>query len=106
MMIRKGTSGGSRAVSIMGLSLLICLLCGLVACSRYIDFPSFDGSSEIRAYLPDPYPITDAHHYSYNNFMDNWELYRFSTTPEAIIFLESELHLESRGMVHDFPLII
>src|ERR1051326_8582761 len=99
MAICKGTFAGSRVLSIFGLSLLICLLCGLTAYSRYIDFPSFDASSEIRAYLPEPYPLTDAHHYSYNNFMDNWELYRFSTTPEAIKFLASELHLQSQGMV-------
>jgi len=102
----KGTFVGSRALSVIGISVLLCLLCGLVVYSRYIDFPSFDGSPEIRAYLPETYPITDAHHYSFNNFMDNWELYRFSTTPEAIIFLASELHLESQGMVHEFPLII
>ena len=106
MAIRKGTFAGSRALAILGPGLLICLACGLLAYSRYIDFPSFDGSPAIRAYLPDTYSINDAHHYSYNNFMDNWELYRFSTTPEAINFLVSELRLESQGMVHEFPLII
>ena len=98
--------GRGPALSIIGLGLFVCVGCGLAAYSRYIDFPSFDGSSEIRTYLPETYPITDAHHYSFNNFMDNWELYRFSTTPEAIIFLASELHLESQGVVHEFPLII
>ena len=107
MAIRNGSFVNHRRTQfIIGLSFLICLLCGLVAYSRYIDFPSFDAYSEIRAYLPEPYPLTAAHHYLYNNFMDNWELYRFSTTPEAILFLASELHLESQGMVHEFPLII
>jgi hypothetical protein len=82
------------------------LLCGILTYSRYIDFPPFDDSQEVRAYLPDKYPIKDAHHYTYNNFMDNWELYRFSTTSEAIIYLASELNLESQGFVHEFPLII
>jgi len=95
-----------RIPYVFGLSLFTCLLCGVLAYSRYIDFPSFDGSSEVRAYLPEKYPITEVHHYTYNNFMDNWELYRFSTTPEAIAFLASRLHLESRGMVYEFPLII
>lgn len=106
MAIRTGTFVGRRALPVIGLSLFICLLCGLVAYSRYIDFPSFDGSSDLRVYLPEKYPITDAHHYLYNNFMDNWELYQFSTTPEAIAFLASDLNLESQGRVYEFPLII
>ena len=107
MAIHKRPLIGNRNIpSIIGLGVFTCLLCGLLAYSRYIDFPSLDGSSEIRAYLPDTYPIRDAHHYSYHNFMDNWELYRFSTTLESIHFTVSELHLESQGMVHEFPLII
>jgi hypothetical protein len=38
--------------------------------------------------------------------MDTWELYRFTTTPEAVAFLATELSLESKGTVNNFPLII
>ena len=95
----------NRLIPALGLIILACFFCGVFGYSRYIDFPSFDASTEVRAYLPEEYPVEDAHHYSYHNFMDNWELYRFSTSPEAIAFLASELNLESQGPVHEFPLI-
>jgi hypothetical protein len=60
----------------------------------------------VRAYLPDQYPVSDAHHYTYRNFMDTWELYRFSASPEAISFLAGELNLEEPVPVQKFPLIV
>jgi hypothetical protein len=100
------STGIRRSRLVLGLSLFACLLCGVISYSRYIDFPSFGSSGKVRTYLPEQYPVEDAYHYSYHNFMDNWELYRFSTTPEAIAFLASDLNLESQGLVHKFPMII
>jgi hypothetical protein len=38
--------------------------------------------------------------------MDTWELYRFSTSSDAVAYLVNKLNLESKGMVHTFDLII
>lgn len=81
-------------------------LCGAAIYSRHVDWPSLGGSSRVRAYIPGPYPIGDAHHYTYRNFMDTWELYRFTTTPEAIAYLADELNLSAPATVRRFPLII
>jgi hypothetical protein len=90
----------------LGLILLVCLICGGLTYSRYIDWPSFGAKGSVRFYIPDQFPISDTHHYTYSNFMDTWELYRFTTTPEAISYLATELNLASPATVHEFPLII
>jgi hypothetical protein len=38
--------------------------------------------------------------------MDTWELYRFTSTPEAGAYLADTLNLSSAVTVHEFPLII
>jgi hypothetical protein len=38
--------------------------------------------------------------------MDTWELYRFTTTPDAISHLASELNLTAPAAVHEFPMIV
>ncbi|HTO99932.1 MAG TPA: hypothetical protein VMJ64_01055, partial [Anaerolineales bacterium] len=82
------------------------VLCAAFAYSRYIDWPSFSAAPQVRAYLPASYLVSDAHHYAYNNFMDNWELYRFTTTPDAIAYLANSLDLAAPASVHEFPLIV
>lgn len=91
---------------LLGLIILACTLCAGFGYASYIDWPSFNEPRSVRNYLPDEYPVNDAHHYTYSNFMDTWELYRFTTTPEAVAFLAAELSLESKGTVNNFPLII
>jgi hypothetical protein len=71
-----------------------------------VDWPSFDGPGKVRVFVPDEYAIYDAYYYRLRGFMDTWDLYRFSTSPAAIDFLISNLNLESRGFVSNFPLII
>ena len=85
--------------------ILVALLVGF-AYLRYINWPSFGGAKEVRVYLPEEYPVKDAHHYTLRSFMDTWELYRFTTTPDAINFLVENLNLESHGLVYEFPLIV
>ncbi len=95
-----------RLLRALGGTVLAVLLLGGVGYSRYIDWPAFDDSALIRVYIPDEYPLDDAHHYTLRGFMDTWDLYRFSTSPEAILFLVAELKLESTGTVREFDLII
>jgi hypothetical protein len=38
--------------------------------------------------------------------MDTWELYRFTTTPEAIAHLANSLNLSAPTTVHEFDMII
>ena len=57
-------------------------------------------------YLPDPYPLSEAHHYTYGSFMDTWELYRITSIPEAVAYMADTLNLPSAVTVHEFPLII
>jgi hypothetical protein len=96
----------SRLLRILGYIILACLLIGIFAYSRYIDWPSGDASPEVRVYLPDQYPLSEAYHYTLRDFMDTWELYRFSTSSDAVAFLVNDLNLESQGMVNEFDLII
>ena len=95
-----------RITSFIGLVTAGCMLCGAIAYSRYVDWPSFGRSFQVREYVPEPYPISDAHHYTYRNFMDTWELYKFTTTPEAIAYLADILNLSAPVTVYEFPLII
>jgi hypothetical protein len=74
--------------------------------SRYIDWPSIGGSAQVRGIIPQPYPITNAHHYTYRNFLDTWELYRFTTSPETIAYLGNTLNLSDPKTVHEFPMIV
>jgi hypothetical protein len=97
----------SRRVLIsISVSVLACILCGALGYARYVDWPSFDGSQSVREYLPSDYSIQDAHFYRYRNFIDTWDLYRFTTSPEAIKFLTASLHLSPEGVVYEFPLIV
>jgi hypothetical protein len=86
--------------------LMTCVICAAVAYSRYVDWPSFGAGAQLRAYIPASYPLSDTHQYTYNNFMDNWELFRFTTTPEAISHLAGALSLAAPATVHEFPLIV
>jgi hypothetical protein len=95
-----------RMVVSFSISVIACILCGTLGYARYVDWPSFDESAHVREYLPIPYPIQDAHFYQYRNFMDTWEVYRFTTSPEAIDFLVTSLHLSLAGVVYEFPLIV
>lgn len=95
-----------RVIISISVTIITCMLCGALGYARYVDWPSFDGSKRVREYLPSQYPIQDAHFYQYRNFMDNWDLYRFTTSPAAIEFLAASLHLSLEGVVHEFPLII
>ena len=90
----------------VGVIVMACALCAGAGYSRYVDWPSFGANAEVRLYIPDRYPISDTHQYTYSNFMDTWELYRFTTTPDAIVYLADELKLASPATVHEFPLII
>jgi hypothetical protein len=90
----------------ISVSVVACILCSALGYARYIDWPSFDGAGHVREYLPGQYPIHDAHFYLYQNFMDSWKLYRFTTSPEAIEFLAASLHLSQEGVVYEFPLIV
>lgn len=83
-----------------------CLACSALAYSRHVDWPSLGGLSEVRAYLPEEYPVQDAYHYTYRNFMDTWELYRFTTTPQAIEYLANALNLSAPATVYEFDMII
>ena len=47
----------------------------------------------MRVYHPEAYPVKHAHHYTYGGFMDTWELYRFSTSPEGVEYLAASLNL-------------
>jgi hypothetical protein len=38
--------------------------------------------------------------------MDTWELYTFTTSPEAVAFLATTLNLGSPAPVQEFPMII
>jgi hypothetical protein len=95
-----------RILPVVGIVVVSCGLCAAAMYSRYIDWPSFGADSPVRAYIPEPYPISETYHYTYRNFMDTWELYRFSTTPEAIAFLADDLRLADPVTVFDFPLIV
>jgi len=90
----------------LGLIIAFCLFCTAIAYSRYIDWPSLGGKAQVRRIIPKPYPITDAHHYTYRNFMDTWELYRFTTSPETINYLVNALNLSDPKTVYEFPLIV
>jgi hypothetical protein len=92
--------------ALLGLLLAGCLFCSASAYLKYIDWPSLGGDSQVRRYIPSEYPIQDAHHYTYRNFMDTWELYRFTTTPEAIAHLANSLNLSAPTTVHEFDLIV
>ena len=96
----------SRLPLLIGILAVACALCGGVLYSRYVDWPSFGGTQAVRTYLPEQYPISDAHHYTNRNFMDTWELYKFSTSPEAIAFLAGQLNLGPPAPVQDYPMII
>ena len=74
--------------------------------SRHVDWPSLGGTEDVRVYLPDPYPLSEAHHYTYGSFMDTWELYRITSIPEAVAYMADTLNLPSAVTVHKFPLII
>ena len=93
-------------LAVVGFLVLVCILVGAFAYSFYIDFPSIDGPSEVRAYLPEKFSIEEAHYYQLRGFMDTWDLYRFTTSPEAIDYLIVLLKLESKGIVQNYPLII
>jgi hypothetical protein len=95
-----------RVMVFMSVSIIACLLCGALGYARYVDWPSFDGSQHVREYLPSQYPLQDAHFYRFRNFMDSWDLYRFTTSPESIEFLAASLHLSREGVVYEFPLIV
>jgi len=95
-----------RIVPLVGFVSAACLLCSATAYSRYVDWPSFGGNAQVREYVPEPYPIEAAHHYTYHNFMDTWELYKFTTTPETIVYLADALNLSTPVTVYEFPLII
>ena len=95
-----------RIPLVLGLVLTGCLACSAIAYSRYVDWPSLGGLTEVRAYLPEEYPVHDAYHYTYRNFMDTWELYRFTTTPEAIEYLVDALNLSAPATVYEFNLIV
>ena len=95
-----------RLIRVLGYIFLACLLIAVFIYSRYIDWPSIDKTSEVRVYLPDQYPVSKTYHYTLRNFMDTWELYRFSTSSDAVAFLINDLKLESKGIVHEFDLII
>ena len=97
-----------RSRLLLALSILVvaCMLCAAPLYGRYIDWPSLGGAEAVRGYLPDQYPVSDAHHYTYRNFMDTWELYRFTTSPEAVSYLANILNLEPPVPVQEFPLII
>ncbi len=96
-----------RRLSIpLGLALIACLLGSALAYARYKDWPPGDDIHLVRAYLPEAYPVAGARHYTYRNYTDSWELYRFTTTSEAIARLTESLHLARAGTVHEFPLII
>ena len=82
------------------------LAAGAIAYSLYIDFPSLDGPGEVRIFLPEEYSIEDVHYYKLRGFMDTWDLYRFTTSPEAIDYLIVKLMLESKGIGNNYPLII
>jgi hypothetical protein len=95
-----------KLLAVGGLLAVVCIIVGAFAYSLYIDFPSIDGPSEVRAYLPEEYSIKEAHYYQLRGFMDTWDLYRFTTSREAIDYLIVELKLESKGIVQNYPLII
>lgn len=96
----------NRLPPLVFLLLVVCLFCGAVGYSRHVDWPSIGGAREVRAYVPEDYPLEDAHHYTYRNFMDTWELYRFTSSPAAIRFLAEKLKLGSPATVYEFPLIV
>lgn len=95
-----------RVLVCLSVSIIACILCSALGYARYVDWPSFDGSRHVREYLPNQYPVQDAHFTRYRNFMDSWDLYRFKTSPEAIAFLAASLHLSRAGVVNEFPLIV
>jgi len=95
-----------RLLVLLVLALDACLLCAAFGYSRYVDWPSFGGEARVRAILPEPYPVGDAHHYTYRNFMDTWELYRFETSIEAIAYLVEQLNLGPPNTVYEFPMIV
>jgi hypothetical protein len=95
-----------KILRIGGILVMVCILAGTFAYSLYIDFPSIDGPDEVRMYLPEKYSIKEAHYYQLRGFMDTWDLYRFTTSPEAIDYLIVLLKLESKGIVQNYPLII
>ena len=90
----------------LGLTLLFCMFCSAIAYSRYIDWPSLGGRAQVRRIIPQPYPITNAHHYTYRNFMDTWELYRFRINPETIVYLVDAFNLSNPKTVFEFPMIV
>jgi hypothetical protein len=95
-----------RLFHLLGVVAAGCLACSALAYSRYVDWPSLGGEAQVREYLPERYPLAGTHHYTYSNFMDTWELYRFTTTPEAIAYLADGLGLSAPAPVREFPLII
>jgi hypothetical protein len=95
-----------RFLRFLVLAITGCLLCSATVYSRYIDWPSIGGSAQVRGIIPQPYPITNAHHYTYRNFMDTWELYRFTTTPGAVAYLVNALKLSDPKTVYEFPMIV
>ena len=95
-----------RLLSTIGIILVICMLCVAGMYSRYVDWPSFGANAQVRRYIAEPYPVSNTYHYTYSNFMDTWELYRFKTTPDAIARLARNLNLAAPASVHSFPLII
>lgn len=95
-----------QRLSCFKIAVLLCLLMAAFAYSRYVDWPSFGDTDELRIYLPDEYQLDDPRYYQLRNFMDTWELFKFNTSPSAMEFLIDELNLESQGFVYNFPLII
>ena len=89
-----------------GLVLLFISTCAVLFYFRHIDWPSLGGENAVREYLPDSYPLSHAHHYTLRNFMDSWELYRFSTSHAGVEFLAGLLNLEPVGEVQNHPLIV
>lgn len=102
----KESTSRRRLLAIPLAILAVCLVCGACVYSRYVDWPATEDADTVRAYLPEPYPVGDAHHYLYRNFMDSWDLYRFETTPEGAAHLAASLNLSSEGMVANFPMIL
>jgi hypothetical protein len=96
----------NRLPFMIGLIILACVLCPALGYSRYVDWPSFGAASQVRRYIPEPYPLSATYHYTYANFMDTWELYRFTTTPDGIAYLSDKLNLGAPATVHNFPLIV
>ena len=73
---------------------------------RYIDFPSFDGETQLREIAEYRHEARSVHYFRSRNFMDTWHLLRAEIAPEQIEHYVPDLGLEQRGEVEHFDLII